>query len=240
MQAIILAAGLGERLRDLTRDRPKALVSVGGRELILRVMDFLDHPGISERVVVTGYKSDIMENFLKEHCPDVRTVHNSNFNAGNILTIEAAIPLINSDFILMNADHIYPRRMLGHILKNHNGITAICDFDRTLGSDDMKIKLDENGRLRRISKTLDDFDGGYIGMTLCSSDSIRTYRSTAAYVIEDKGNSACAENILGRMAEDSTGVNICDTSGMPWLEIDTPEDLAHAENVLRNNGDFLS
>ena len=66
MQAIILAAGLGNRLGNLTEDRPKALVPVCGKELILHVMDYLNHPEITDRTVVTGFEADKFQSFLKD------------------------------------------------------------------------------------------------------------------------------------------------------------------------------
>lgn len=239
MQAIILTAGLGERMGDLTKNRPKALVPVAGRELILRVMDFLDHPAITERIVVTGFESKKLESFLTGRFPAVRMVHNPHFTAGNILTMEAALPHIKDDFILMNVDHIYPRRILKRMIDGPDKISAVCDFDRQLVDDDMKVKMDDAGHLRRIGKTLDDFDGGYIGMTCCSADCIRNYREGFASALKDKGTTASVENVLGWITEKSMKVNICDTSGIRWLEIDTQEDLQHAERTLRINPDFL-
>lgn len=238
MQAVILAAGLGDRLGDLTNDTPKAMVKVDGRELIARVMDFTDHPSIDEKVVVTGYKSEKLENFLRTNYPETKIMHNPKYRKGNILTLKAALPALHDGFILMNVDHIYPKRMMPHILSKATGISAICDFDRTLVSDDMKVKL-QDGKLSHINKTLDDFDCGYIGMTFCEKQTLGKYLESFNAHLDDAGDSSCVENVLGWMAEKDIEINICDASGMPWLEVDTPDDLALAEEALRRNLDFL-
>lgn len=240
MQAIILAAGMGNRLGSITDELPKSLVRVAGRELILRVMDFLDNPAITERVVVTGFESEKLEGFLVNNVPGVKTVFNPNFRDGSIRTIETALPCIRGDFLLMNADHIYPRRMLGHILKHRRGLQAICDFDRTLSHDDMKVKLTPNKKLARIRKTLDDFDCGYIGMTACDESSLKTYAQAVTDARREHGDGAAVETVLGQLAGDRHTIEICDASGMAWLEVDTPEDLAHAERTLNDNPGFLS
>lgn len=240
MQAVILAAGLGNRLGDLTSDRPKALVPVDGRELILHTLDFVDHPSISERIVVTGYEGERLREFLAEHCPGVRTVHNPHYRDGSIRTIEAALPHVAGDFLLLNVDHLYPRRMLGRILERARGITAICDFDRRLVTDDMKVKLGTKGTLKRIRKSLEEFDGGYIGMTFCSASHLHAYREAVRAARRTEGDAAAVEAALGALAAQEEPVNICDVSGMGWLEVDTQDDLLHAERTIRDNPHFLT
>jgi choline kinase len=238
MQAVILAAGLGNRLGDLTSDRPKALVPVAEKELILRTLDFVDHPAIIDRIVVTGYEGERLSDFVAERCPGVRVAHNPHFTDGSIRTIEVALEHVRGDFLLMNVDHIYPRRMLDRILGDATGITAICDFDRKLVADDMKVKL-ADGRIRAIRKTLEEYDGGYIGMTCCSADALEMYRRGVRGTREADGDSANVEAALAWLAKENEEINICDVSGMGWLEVDTPADLDHAERTIRQNPEFL-
>ncbi|MFH1831010.1 MAG: NTP transferase domain-containing protein [Pseudomonadota bacterium] len=239
MLAVIIAAGLGQRLGDLTKDRPKALVKVVGRELILRAFDFLDHPAITDRIVVTGYEGERLASFIKEKCHKVKTVHNPNYRDGSIRTIETALPFIEEDFLLMNVDHIYPQRMFGHIIESAQEITAMCDFDRTLGSDDMKVKLGEDGCLKGIRKTLSEYDGGYIGMTFCSNASLTMYKHAVCEARKSEGNAAAVESALALMTRTNTKINICDVSGMGWLEVDTPADLEIAEKTITDNPTFI-
>lgn len=231
---------MGDRMGDITDDIPKALVRVAEKELILHVMDFLDHPAISERIVVTGFGAEKLVDFLGNNRRKAKFVHNPDFSEGNILTMKSSLPAIAGEFLIMNADHIYPKRMLGHILEARKGISAICDFDRRLGPDDMKVKLNCDRKLSQIKKTLVDYDGGYIGMTFCNEDCIDTYAGSLNAVIEERGGRACVEDVLGLMAKEHNNINICDTSGISWLEVDDPKDLEHAESVLRNNTGFLS
>ncbi len=238
MQAVIIAAGLGNRLGDLTRDRPKALVPVAGRELILRTLDFVDHPAVDERIVVTGYEGERLERFIADNCPGVRTVHNPHFKDGSIRTIETALEHVRGNFLLMNVDHIYPRRMLARIIDRAARITAMCDFDRRLGDDDMKVKL-EGGRLAAMTKTLEEYDGGYIGMTYCAAGSLERYREGVRQTRAESGNAANVEAALALLAREKEEIKICDVSGMGWLEVDTPADLENAQRTLRQNPEFL-
>lgn len=241
MQAVILAAGMGNRLGSLTDDQPKSLVRVNGRELLLHVLDFLntDSPKITQTTVVTGFMSESVASFLRTRCPKATIAENKNFKDGSILSMECALPYIQDDFLIMNADHIYPGRMFKKIADSPKDITAMCDFDRKLVADDMKVKLDENRLVTHISKTLKDFDGGYIGMTCCPKNKINDYREALIRTKSKSKNNASVEAVLAELAENGYPVNVCDTSGIRWLEIDTPEDLAFADRTLERNANFL-
>ena len=140
----------------------------------------------------------------------------------------------------MNADHVYPRRMCRALPTNHTGLVAMCDTDRALGPDDMKVKLTDNGTIARIAKTLEAFDAGYIGMTWCGATMLESYRAAVARTLQTQGNAANVEAILAQLAHEGTAIDIGDLSGMGWLEVDTQEDLNHAENVLGTQPEFLA
>ena len=239
MHAVIIAAGMGNRLGELTKDRPKALVGVAGRELILRTLDAADHPAITSRTVVTGYEGERLRKFIENTCDGIEVVHNPHFRDGSIRTMETVLPYVDEDFLLMNVDHIYPKRMISHILANLRGLTAMCDFDRQLGPDDMKVKLGDAGLVAGICKTLPDYTGGYIGMTYCPGETLPSYRRAVAGTRAKEGDAASAEASLALLADEQFPINICDVSGMAWLEVDTLDDLALAEAKLNDDPEFL-
>lgn len=240
MKAVIIAAGMGNRLGNLTEDKPKGMVQVDGRALILRAMDFLDAGDFNERIVIVGYQGDAFAAFLRRRCPDVRIIMNPDYREGSVRTIEKALPYLTEPFLLMNVDHVYPRRMCTALPTGHPGLAAICDTDRTLVADDMKIALDGDRRVARIAKTLEEFDAGYIGMTWCGANALDDYRKAIARTLDAHGNTANVEAILAMLAEGGTPITACDLSGLGWLEVDTQEDLKHAENVLLSNPEFLA
>ena len=67
MIGVILAAGMAKRLRPLTDERPKCLLKIGERTLLERTVDAMLAVGITEFVVVTGYRADMIRDFLTEH-----------------------------------------------------------------------------------------------------------------------------------------------------------------------------
>jgi len=240
MKAIVIAAGMGNRLGNLTETKPKGMVQVNGKELILHAMDFLSAGDFSERIVIVGYQGDAFSAFLQKNCPEVRVIMNPDYRLGSVRTIEKALPHLDEPFLLMNVDHVYPRRMFPAIPTHHAGLTAICDSDRELASDDMKVALNRERKIASISKTLEEFDAGYIGMTWCGSGALETYREAIGRTVEAQGDSANVEAILAHLADKGHDIDICDLSGMGWLEIDTQEDLTRAERVLRSQPEFLA
>lgn len=239
MKVLILAGGQGDRLGSLTDDCPKALVPVGRKELIRYTLDLLDHPKIREVGIIVGYHSKTLIPFMKKNYPLVQIFETPHHDKGSILGMECAHEFLDDDFVLMNSDHIYPKKLFHSFLKQVRGLTVACDFDRSLTADDMKIKKDDQNRLQEIHKELSDFDGGYIGMTFCPKTKIPLHLQGSRKALKEKGPKACVEMALAILAKEEEIIHIVDLSGIGWLEVDNIRDLAQAEATLKQNPDFL-
>ena len=77
MIGVILAAGMAKRLRPLTDECPKCLLKVGERTLLARTVDAMLDAGITELVVVTGYRGEMLRDFLTAHYPQLATIGSS-------------------------------------------------------------------------------------------------------------------------------------------------------------------
>lgn len=232
MKALILAAGLGQRLETLTANGPKALVTLHGRPLIAHILDFLRHPAITDIAVVGGYHFPRVRETLQTLAPDVACFHNPQYTLGSIESLFAARKYLTDDFLLCNVDHLYRPAMLERVLETPHGITALCDFDRTLGADDMKIVRNAAGCITAMHKQLAQFDGGYIGATRCPSDCVAAYWQAAETTRRDQGTAVNVEAVLGTLARAAHPIYVRDGSGIGWAEVDTPEDLRNAERFL--------
>lgn len=237
MQAIILAAGLGTRLGDLTVAEPKALIAVGGHALIDYALAFATAAGAEHRIVVSGFFHRELASRVGERDVDAVVVENSDFRKGNLLSLLAGRARLEpGGFLLMNVDHVYRpaiARLVVEVAERAREVTAFCDRDRTLGADDMKVRLDDSGRVAEMSKTLPRWDVGYVGMTWVPAARVAAHSDAAHHLLETAGESTHVEAVLVEMARRGEPPVIADISGHGWLEIDEPDERMRAEEVLR-------
>ena len=233
-QVVLLAAGMGTRLGELGGGLPKALFDAAGVKLIDWALDFAERLGARERIVVGGSGHErLAAHLATTPRAGLSLVENPSFRAGNLMTLEAALPRVNSAFHLMNIDHVYPAAVADRILAQPGEqITAFVDFDRPLGDDDMKVTLDGERRVHQISKKLARWDCGYVGMTYVPAARLATYLAAVAAVRAQVGDPANVEQVIQHLADAGEPVAIGDISGIGWYELDTPEDVARALPAL--------
>lgn len=238
MKFVLLAAGLGSRLGLLTAQRPKALVTVGGEPLLAHALRFAARLAPERIVVVGGYGFAEVAAALERHGAGlpVTLVENTRFREGNLLSLMAARPLLDGDFLLSNVDHVF-RPAIAEIARAPvDEVTAYVDTDRALGADDMKVERDAAGRVRRISKTLPRWDAGYVGMTRVPRSALARYFAEADAALATEGTQIHVERVLARLAETAAPPACRDVSGHGWLEVDTPDERDRAEEALRGPG----
>jgi choline kinase len=90
-----------------------------------------------------------------------------------------------------------------------------------------------------ISKGLDEFDGGYCGITVVKGKFLNDYQSAFENVMGHGREQAVVEDIQAELVRLGKAPRILDISGIRWLEIDTQEDLANAERIIRMKPHFL-
>jgi choline kinase len=98
----------------------------------------------------------------------------------------------------------------------------------------MKVERDAAGRVRRIAKTLTTFDCGYVGMSRVPGAAVERYFAMADRALAEDGPAIHVERVLARLAETPSPPVCRDISGHGWLEVDTPDERAHAEEALRD------
>lgn len=242
MDAIVLAAGLGSRLQEMTRELPKALVPVAGRTLIDYAIHFARRAGAEKLVVVGGFYAEDVAAEVKRIDAKAVMADNPDYRLGNLLSLVAGIRHIASDrdLLLMNTDHIY-RPAIADIVRaateSAERVTAFCDFDRKLGADDMKVALtperDGHRYVTDMEKSLQAWDAGYVGMTYVPSQCQGEYRSAIEATTRTRGGGAVVEQVLVTLAlHSATQPAIADISGHGWLEVDEPHERDLAEQTL--------
>ena len=126
---VILAAGMAKRLRPLTDDRPKCLLTVGERTLLQRTVDAMVAAGISELVVVTGYRAEMIRQFLADHYPTL-TIHfidNPDYaHNNNIFSLWLTRPYTDGkDFLLSDSDILFDPQIIPAVLSAEGSALAV-------------------------------------------------------------------------------------------------------------------
>jgi choline kinase len=240
VQVVLLAAGLGSRLGTLTKEIPKALVRVAGKPLMFHALEFAARLRPTQITVVGGYGFSLVAQALDQGQAGspaladlaIQLVENPSFRDGNLISLMAARPRLGEGFLLLNVDHIYRSSIAEVVAPEVADVTAFIDTDRSLGADDMKVERRADDRVRRISKTLTKFDSGYVGMTRVPTSALPRYWRTAEAALAEEGRAIHVERVLGRLAESDAPPLCRDISGHGWLEVDTADERAAAEQAL--------
>jgi choline kinase len=115
--AVILAAGMGTRLKELGQSVPKGFLKLGEKTIIEESIERLHRCGIKRIVIVTGHLSEFYERLQERYTNAIAIVHNPRYaDSGSMYSLYCARELINGDFLLLESDLIYEQRALSVVL----------------------------------------------------------------------------------------------------------------------------
>lgn len=241
MIAVILAAGMARRLRPLTDDRPKCLLEVGGRTLLARTVDAIVQAGVSEIVVVTGYRGQMIAGFLARHYAalTVHIVDNPIYDTtNNIYSLWLARHHADGrEFLLLDSDILLDARLVARVAATTSSSLAVCAHE--LGEEEMKVVAGADGTACEISKTCDPRAamGESVGV-----EHIMPAYSTALYAELDQMmnaeglRSVFYEQAFQRLADRGLRLTAVDTTDLKSMELDTPADFEAANRMAAAGG----
>lgn len=237
MIGVILAAGMAKRLRPLTDERPKCLLSVGERTLLQRTMDAQIAAGITEWVVVTGYRANMIRDFLTQHYPQL-TIHfidNPDYaHNNNIFSLWLTRPYTDGkDFLLMDSDILFDPQILPEVLKQPGSVLALNRHE--LGEEEIKVILDADGRVVEISKvcSIEKAIGESVGIEKMTADYSKALFKELEQMIEGEGLiDIFYERAFERLIPQGHTFRIVDTTDFFSIELDTVEDFENAQKLI--------
>ena len=151
MQAIILAAGMGKRLKELTRDNTKCMVKVNGETLIDRLLTQLSGLGLNRVVIVVGYKGDDLISHIGDRYSDrlnIEYVVNPIYDKTNNIYSLALTKdkLIEDDTLLIESDLILDDRMFSLILEDpYPNLALVAKYQTWM--DGTMVRIDEDNNI---------------------------------------------------------------------------------------------
>lgn len=233
--AVVLAAGVGRRLGNLTASRPKALIELGGVPLLERALQALESAGFGDALVVTGHAAAEIDKFLETRAGLIRTrtLFNPRYaDTNNIMSLLAASDALDDGFCLLNSDIIFDHSLVSELSLDADGVWLIIDHDEPLGAEEMKVEVDESGVIRRISKSLDPLlaAGEYIGLARFDAPGAQTVLDAARTLVAGGGTHLYYEDAIDHSAA-RLGARIRPTSKRLWAEIDDLADYSRAQRL---------
>lgn len=238
-KAIILSAGQGSRLLPLTRDVPKCMIDFNGRTLISWQVAALVANGVTDIVVVTGFRTERVEDhalqLYRETGARIRTLFNPFFQvADNLGTCWIAREEMDRDFIILNGDTIVSDEIVGSLIAGaQDAITVTVDVKSDYDDDDMKVNRDASGRLHAIGKRLlpPDTNAESIGMLAFQGEGPAIFRSQIDQMMRTpEGVERWYLRAIDLIAKGNR-VGTVSIQGMDWQEVDFPQDV-DAANTL--------
>ena len=237
---MVLAAGAGRRLESLTEDLPKTLLPVDGERTILDIaLGNLRRAGLETVVVVTGYAAERLNErqaaLEERHDVKLELVYNPKAEEwNNCYSLWCAREHFAQGVLLCNGDTVHPPEVEERLLAGRGDAELVLALDdaKTLGEEEMKVLLGEDGLLRGINKAHDPAAsaGEYIGLTVIEpaaaeglADALEaTWRRDPGLYYEDG---------FQEYSDRGGRVGVASVGGLDWVEVDDQADLDRAREV---------
>jgi choline kinase len=237
---MVLAAGAGRRLQPWTDTLPKTLVPVDGDRTILDVsLANFKAVGLDDVVIVTGYAAER----VSERVPDLERTHGVNlelvFNDralewNNAYSLWCARDAFSRGVVLVNGDTITPASVMERLLaaRGDTEVVIALDDEKRLAEEEMKVRLDGDRHLQRITKLMDPAEahGEYIGLTLIEP-SAGDEMADALKATWERDPQLYYEDGFQEYADRGGRIGVAPIGGAEWVEVDDHRDLERAREV---------
>ena len=247
MKCIILAAGASTRMKPLTDSVPKCLLRVGDKAILQRTIENVVEAGIDSIGLVLGYKAEEVRAFVKAAFPfhRIRFLMNPKFESTNnafsllmarefyLSEARKNVPL--QDLLLLDSDIVFSSRLLPYLLLQKPANRIAVRVKGEHDEEEIRVKVDRDKNIVLIGKTTP------LGETYGESIGIEAFSPAAAAALfevlerrvrEGSGRLEFYEASFQELISRGVTLAAVDISEYPSVEIDTPEDLAYAEEAL--------
>jgi phosphoenolpyruvate phosphomutase len=244
VHAIILAASRGNELHELTHDKPKAMISIGGKTLLARLMDGLKKSGINKSTVIAGYKAESI------NLPGIEKCINEDYENGDELqTLICAQDNFNDDMLILYSDLLFREYILRDLIETNGEIViavdSALDNPNISGSpdyaycskDDDHSPFMQDVTLTQVSSS-DSTDnkkpsGYWIGMMRVRKQG-KEWINTAFEELKSVSNfnDLTLPDLLNHLIQQGKPINVHYIDGH-WLDVNSLDDIDRANNFTK-------
>jgi NDP-sugar pyrophosphorylase family protein len=234
MQVVILAAGRGTRMGELTKNTPKSLLQIAGQSILERKLNALPE-SIHEIVIVTGYLSEVIKKRFGEmyRGKAIIYVEQKNPVGGTMDALLSARTILHDSFLVMNGDDIHALEDVARCLKTDGKWVLAVSASNDLGSTS-SVSINTDGSIRDIIEA--DVHGGGPGLA-----------GVGMYVLDSRIFSVEPVRLPGRAevglpqtmlaASKALGIPVVAVHVASPIHLTTPEDIISAERILTGKKD---
>ena len=238
MTGLVLAAGVGKRLASLTEDRPKGLLELGGRSLLARLLDGLQAAGVRETALVVGYRQDLIREALgpSHRGMPLRYRVNPGYERGPRLSLWTGRAEFERD------DVLFAPALLDRVVADPapNAFLAEPDFLDT-GEEQILYTVGGADGTERVVALRRGIMGPpaahyqrraeWVGFVKVGRVAGRDLAAVLDGFVRESQVEGDYEAALDALLAGHPFV-ACPTAGLPWIEIDFPQDLQAAETEI--------
>jgi choline kinase len=235
MRAIVLAAGVGWRLKPHTDATAKCLLEIGGKSLLRRYLDAFAALGVGEAVFVVGH---LREKVMAEAARgpgevEVRFVPNDHYTRGNILSLWLAREEFDDDILILDGDILFPRELLARVLAaSEANVIAVDERFQDTGEEQKVVT--EDGWIVEVTKKISAdprVRGEAVGCLRLSAEAAEVLRGILEEFIDTGKDSVEYEETLRELAAE-VPIGVVEVGDLPWIEIDFEGDLTRAREMI--------
>ena len=235
MKALILAAGVGKRLKA---NVPKILLKVGNKSLLERHYENLLNLGIKNIGIVIGYKSNQLTNFIKkiDIKKNIKIFRNSRYKLGSIVSLVCADKFfhIKGDLIFMDGDVFYDKKVLKKLINSKKKNCLLIDRQFEKGEEPVKVCI-KNNKIFDFGKIVNqdfDFQGESVGFFKFSNKSSIKLLEAAKIIMKSNKNAMYEDVIQQIIKKKKVHIDFENITSLPWVEIDFKKDLILAKKII--------
>ena len=235
MKALILAAGIGKRLKT---NIPKILLKIGNKSLLERHLENLLSLGVKNIGIVIGFKSNFLQNFIKtiEKKKKIKIFINSRYKFGSIVSLVSASTFfhVKGNLILMDGDVFYDKKILKKLINSKKTNCLLIDKKFEKGEEPVKVCI-KNKKILDFGKIVKqdfDYQGESVGFFKFSYKSSLDLLKESRKIMRLNKNLMYEEAIQKLIKEKKILMNFENITDIPWIEIDFKKDLALAKSKI--------